>query len=47
MDKTISPYLMPWSELPDDMKEWERETVRKKSFLLMQGWMFKESYNGK
>lgn len=45
--RKISPYLVPWSELPDDVKEWDRETVRKKSFLLMQGWMFKERYNGK
>lgn len=27
--KKLSPYLVPWSELPDDVKEWDRETVRK------------------
>jgi hypothetical protein len=24
-----SPYLVPWSELPNEVKEWDRETVRK------------------
>ncbi|MEO0082548.1 MAG: RyR domain-containing protein, partial [candidate division WOR-3 bacterium] len=24
-----SPYLVPWSELPEDVKEWDRATVRK------------------
>lgn len=27
--KKISPYIVPWSELPDEVKEWDRETVRK------------------
>ncbi len=27
--KKTSPYLVPWSELPEDVKEWDRETVRK------------------
>lgn len=27
--KKTSPYLVPWSDLPDDVKEWDRETVRK------------------
>jgi tetratricopeptide (TPR) repeat protein len=27
--KKTSPYLVPWSELPDNMKGWDRETVRK------------------
>jgi ppGpp synthetase/RelA/SpoT-type nucleotidyltranferase len=26
--KKTSPYLVPWSDLPDDVKEWDRETVR-------------------
>jgi len=25
----ISPYLVPWSELPEDVKEWDRNTVKK------------------
>jgi len=25
----ISPYLVGWSELPDDAKEWDREAVRR------------------
>jgi len=27
--KKTSPYIVPWSELPNDVKEWDRETVRK------------------
>ena len=27
--KKVSPYLVPWSELSIDMKEWDRQTVRK------------------
>ncbi|MDE3090868.1 MAG: hypothetical protein KGJ80_15945, partial [Chloroflexota bacterium] len=27
--KKTSPYLVSWSELPDNVKEWDRETVRK------------------
>ena len=27
--KKISPHLVPWNELPQDLKEWDRETVRK------------------
>jgi len=27
--KKTSPYLVDWSELSEDMKEWDRETVRK------------------
>ncbi len=27
--KKTSPYLVGWSELPDDVKEWDRQTVRK------------------
>ena len=27
--KKTSPYLVPWSELPDNVKEWDRKTVRK------------------
>lgn len=29
VDKKISPYLVSWSELPEDVKEWDRATVRK------------------
>lgn len=25
----VSPYLVPWSELTDEVKEWDRDTVRK------------------
>ena len=25
----ISPYLVPWRALPDDVREWDRDTVRK------------------
>jgi len=31
--RKISPHLVPWSELSDDVKEWDRQTVRKKSEL--------------
>ena len=27
--KKTSPYLVAWSELPDDAKEWDKELVRK------------------
>lgn len=27
--KKTSPYLVPWSELSDDVREWDRQTVRK------------------
>lgn len=27
--KKTSPYLVPWSELSNDVKEWDRQTVRK------------------
>lgn len=27
--KKISPYIVPWSELLDEVKEWDREAVRK------------------
>jgi len=27
--RKISPYLVSWSELPEDVKEWDRNTVRK------------------
>ena len=26
--KKISPYIVPWSELPDEVKEWDREAVQ-------------------
>jgi hypothetical protein len=26
--KKTSPYLVPWTELPGDMREWDRQTVR-------------------
>jgi len=25
----VSPYIVSWAELPEDVKEWDRETVRK------------------
>jgi hypothetical protein len=27
-DRKISPYLVPYSELPDNVKGWDREAVR-------------------
>jgi hypothetical protein len=27
-ERKISPYLVPWSELPDEIKEYDRETAR-------------------
>ena len=27
--KKTSPYLVSWSELPEEVKEWDRQTVRK------------------
>jgi hypothetical protein len=27
--KKTSPFLVPWIELPEDIKDWDRETVRK------------------
>ena len=27
--KKTSPYLVGWADLPEDLKEWDRETVRK------------------
>lgn len=27
--KKTSPYLVPWSALADDVKEWDRESVRR------------------
>ena len=26
--KKISPYLVPWNELPDEIKEYDRQTIR-------------------
>lgn len=26
--KKISPYLVPWKQLPEDVKEWDRQTIR-------------------
>jgi hypothetical protein len=28
VEKRISPYLVPWNSLTDDVKEWDRQTVR-------------------
>jgi len=28
VEKKISPYLVPWNELTEDVKEWDRQTVR-------------------
>ncbi len=27
MEKKISPYLVPWSELPENVKQWDRDAV--------------------
>jgi ppGpp synthetase/RelA/SpoT-type nucleotidyltranferase len=27
--KKVSPYIVPWSKLPEEVKEWDRQTVRK------------------
>ena len=27
-DRKISPYLVPYDELPEDVKEWDRQAVR-------------------
>jgi hypothetical protein len=29
IDNKTSPYIVPWPELDDDIKKWDRETVRK------------------
>jgi len=29
VSKKISPYIIPWPALPDDVREWDRQTVRK------------------
>ncbi|MDD5063283.1 MAG: RyR domain-containing protein [Phycisphaerae bacterium] len=29
LNKKVSPYLAPWEKLPEDVKEWDRQTVRK------------------
>jgi hypothetical protein len=34
--KKASPYLVPWSELPDQVKEWDREAIRNIPGLLTQ-----------
>ncbi len=36
VEKKISPYLVPWSELPDEIREYDRETVRSIPKLLSQ-----------
>jgi hypothetical protein len=28
VERKTSPYLVPWSELPEEVKEWDREAVR-------------------
>ena len=35
--KKTSPYLVPWSQLPDKVKEWDRHTVRNIPELLARG----------
>jgi hypothetical protein len=27
IEKKLSPYLIPWSELPEDIKEYDRRTI--------------------
>lgn len=29
LDRRINPYLIPWDQLPEDVKDWDRNTVRK------------------
>jgi hypothetical protein len=29
VSKKTSPYLVPWSDLPEEVKEWDRDTTRK------------------
>ena len=36
LEKKISPHLVPWSKLPDDIREYDRETVRGIPQLLAQ-----------
>jgi len=36
VEKKVSPYLVPWSQLPDEIKEYDRETVRGIPGLLAQ-----------
>jgi hypothetical protein len=36
VDNRINPYLVPWSELPEEAKEWDRETVCQIPELLAQ-----------
>jgi hypothetical protein len=35
-ENRISPYLVPWTALPEHAKEWDRETVRQIPELLSQ-----------
>ncbi len=28
IERKVSPYLVPWADLPDEVKEWDRQTVR-------------------
>ena len=36
VDNKINPYLVPWTELPEEAREWDRETVRQIPELLAQ-----------
>jgi len=43
--KKISPYLVGWADLPEDVKEWDRETVRKiPEFLAKVGLEIQREY---
>lgn len=43
--RKISPYLVPWTELPEDVKELDRETVRKiPEFLAKVGLEIQRDY---
>jgi ppGpp synthetase/RelA/SpoT-type nucleotidyltranferase len=35
-EKKVSPYLVPWSQLPEGVKAWDRETVRRIPRFLAQ-----------
>jgi hypothetical protein len=34
VEKKLSPYLVPWNELPEEVKDWDRRTVRSIPALL-------------
>jgi hypothetical protein len=43
-EKKISPYLVPWNELDDDIREWDRRAVRAlPGFLLRAGFQIRRA----